>query len=64
MIPQKPAEAVKRNDESTQDIDQISVPSELSEDMWGELPRYQYQKHLEQIAKEKEEQQRKRNLVR
>lgn len=26
----------------------IKAPSEISEDMWGELPKYQYIKHLEQ----------------
>jgi len=32
-----------------------SVPSDLSDDMWGELPKYQYQKYLEQQRIDKEE---------
>lgn len=29
------------------DLDKVSVPSELSEDVWGELPKYQYLKYQE-----------------
>ena len=41
-----------------------SLPSEISEDMWGELPKYQQILHQEQMRKEKEERERKKNLVR
>ena len=29
------------------DIDQISVPSDLSEDLWGEVPKYEAIKNQE-----------------
>ena len=35
--------------------DKISVPSDLSQDLWGELPRHNYRKFLEQQKKEKQE---------
>ena len=35
--------------------DDLSIPSDLSDDLWGELPRYQAMKLKEQQAKEKNE---------
>lgn len=46
------------------DDDLESIPSQISDDMWGELPRYQYKLHQEQIKKAKEEVKRKKQLVR
>lgn len=41
--------------------DKESLPSDLSlEDAWGKLPLYQDMKHKEQMAREKEIQQKKR----
>ena len=31
------------------------IPSEIGDDQWGEIPRYQYQKHLEALNKEKQD---------
>lgn len=44
-------------------FDQESVPSELSTDMWGELPRFRDYKHKQQMQKEKEDHQQKRQNV-
>ena len=38
----------------------IKAPSEISQDMWGELPKYQYIKYLEQQKKEKDDEAKKR----
>ena len=45
-------------------FDQESIPSELSDDIWGELPRFRDYQHQQQMKKEKEDQQRKREAVR
>ena len=42
----------------------VSIPSDLSDDVWGELPKYQYAMHLEQIKKDKEAVTKKRHMVR
>ena len=42
----------------------VEAPSQISEDMWGELPKYQYIKYLEQQKKEKDDQAKKRLMVR
>ena len=44
--------------------DRISLPSDLSEDVWGELPKYQALMHAEQMKKEKQDLKNKRNMVR
>jgi len=44
--------------------DNISVPSHISEDMWGEVPKYQALIVQEQIRKERENFMDKRNAVR
>ena len=50
---------------SPQRYEPDSVPSEISlEDAWGELPRYQDMVHKQQIAKEKEDLQKKKDSVR
>jgi predicted aconitase len=36
----------------------------LSEDVWGELPKYQALMHAEQMKKEKQDLKNKRNMVR
>ena len=30
-----------------------SIPSEISQDMWGEIPKYNYLIHQEQLKKQK-----------
>ena len=42
----------------------VECPSELSEDMWGELPRFQDYQHKQQMKKEKEKDKEKRDNVR
>ena len=32
-----------------------SIPSELSEDMWGEVPKFNYIKHKEYLKKQKDD---------
>ena len=44
--------------------DDLSIPSDLSEDLWGELPRYQALKLKEAQEKEKKDMEIKRNMVR
>lgn len=46
------------------DDDAESIPSAISEDMWGELPKYQYRLHQNQMKKAKEDLQRKKEMVR
>lgn len=41
-----------------------SIPSEISEDMWGELPRFKDYQHQQQMKKEKEDHQKKLQKVR
>jgi hypothetical protein len=41
-----------------------SIPSEISEDMWGELPRFKDYQHKQQMKKEKEDFMIKREKVR
>lgn len=43
--------------------DKVSIPSQISEDMWGELPKYQAKLHLDQVKKAKEELKRKKQLI-
>ena len=45
------------------DDEKVSVPSEISDDMWGELPKYQYKLHLDQLKKAKEDIKRKKQLI-
>lgn len=45
------------------DDDLDSIPSQISDDMWGELPKYQYKLHLDQLKKAKEDVKRKKQLV-
>ena len=47
-----------------QEIDKVSVPSQLSEDVWGEVPRYQYLRYQEDLKREKEADRLKRDRVR
>lgn len=44
--------------------DAVSIPSDLSDDLWGELPRFQAMKLREQQEKEKNDIKLKRNAVR
>ena len=46
------------------EIDKESVPSELSEDLWGELPKYHHHKYQEALKKEREDNKQKIKLVR
>lgn len=49
--------ADKTIDMGKRDDDQktrVSVPSDLSEDVWGELPKFNYIKYQENLKKEKE----------
>ena len=43
--------------------DNVYIPSQISEDQWGELPKYQYKLHLDQVKKAKEELKRKKQLI-
>ena len=49
---------------SPERYDQESIPSEISEDMWGEIPKLQAYQNAQAIKKEKEDRQQKRDLVR
>lgn len=46
------------------ELTKVSVPSDLSDDVWGELPKFNYLKHQENLKKEKEALKRKRENVR
>lgn len=46
------------------DDDIESIPSAISEDMWGELPKYQYKLHQNQMKKAKEDLKKKKEMVR
>ena len=48
----------KREDDQ---MTRVSVPSDLSEGVWGELPKFNYIKYQENLKKEKEAQKRKRD---
>ena len=49
---------------SPERYDQESIPSEISEDMWGEIPKLQAYQNAQILKKEKEDRQQKRDLVR
>lgn len=40
-----------------------SIPSELSEDMWGEVPKFNYLKHQEYLKKQKDDIIKKKQIV-
>ena len=44
-------------------FDAESLPSDISEDMWGELPKYQSMLHQEQLRKERADTLAKKTLV-
>jgi len=44
--------------------DNVSVPSNLSEDLWGEIPKFQAYKQEQMKKAEKEAFMKKRSLVR
>ena len=49
---------------SPERYDQESIPSEISEDMWGEIPKLQAYQNAQALKKEKEDRQQKRDMVR
>mmetsp|Transcript_4448 Transcript_4448/g.6581 ORF Transcript_4448/g.6581 Transcript_4448/m.6581 type:complete len:80 (+) Transcript_4448:1227-1466(+) len=56
---------VKMGDKRSPDKHEVeSLPSDISEDMWGELPKFQHMKYMEQLKKEKDDREKKKSLVR
>ena len=53
----------KKSPEKTHHFDAESLPSDISEDMWGELPKYQSMLHQEQMKKERADKAAKKILV-
>ena len=49
---------------AVQEDDRVSIPSQISDDMWGEVPKYQALVVQEQIRKEREAFEQKRKMVR
>ncbi len=45
------------------DDERDSLPSDLSDDMWGELPKFRYHQHKEQMRKDKQDKKLKREAV-
>jgi hypothetical protein len=45
------------------EMDAESEPSNLSDDMWGEIPKYNHMKYQEQLKKEKVDFLQKRQIV-
>lgn len=43
--------------------DVISIPSNVSDNHWAELPKYQAMKHLEQLNRDKEEAEKKKSMI-
>ena len=42
------------NPHDKDDVDNVSVPSGISDDMWGEIPKYQYLVHQQEMRKASE----------
>ena len=51
------------NPTSGQDFvnDHDSIPSDIDEDMWGEIPKYQYLIHKQELQKAKDDAKNKKN---
>ena len=53
----------KKRSPAKLDYDQESLPSGIGEDHWGEVPKYQHYKYIEDLRKQKDAMIAKKNMI-
>jgi len=46
------------------EVDNESLPSDMGDDLWGEIPKFQHQRYLQDLKKQKVDKIAKKNMIR